>query len=145
MDPARLASSKQAAGSKPRRARFKPRRARFKPQGHRGSEIENNVPTLSGMVFHNLPGTNFFSSVEPPPVGSGDLMVFGLVLDLEHLEKFWARAENRKKTQFPGAKGTFGGGIRPPKIFSPEVHNFSTLSVSADRNPGAGNRKILVF
>ena len=35
-----------------------------------------------------------------------------------HLEKF--RAENRKM-QFPGARGTFGGKIRPPQKFLPEI------------------------
>ena len=34
-----------------------------------------------------------------------------------HLEKF--RAENRK-TRFPGARGTFGGGNRPPQKFLPK-------------------------
>ena len=34
-----------------------------------------------------------------------------------HLKKF--RAENRK-TQFPGARGTFGGEICPPQKFLPE-------------------------
>ena len=37
-------------------------------------------------------------------VGNGDLLGFGPVLGRRHLEKFRARAENRK-TQFPGARG----------------------------------------
>ena len=71
------------------------------------------------MVFRNFLGNRLFS-VRTPAVGNGDLVVFWPVLGLGYLEKSWARAENRK-TQFPGAGGTFGGEIRPPQNFLPEI------------------------
>ena len=60
------------------------------------------------MVFRSFLGNNFFL-VGPPPVGNGDLAVFSPILGLGHLEKFGARAENRK-TQFAGARGPKTGG-----------------------------------
>ena len=69
------------------------------------SRKKNGIP-LCGMVYRTFLGDNFFS-VGPPPVGNGDLVGFWPVLGLGHLEKFWAWAKNRK-TQFPGARGTFG-------------------------------------
>ena len=45
-----------------------------------------------------------------------------------------ARAENTKM-QFPSARGTFGGEIRPPKKFSPKLRNFLMFSDLADRTP----------
>ena len=96
---ARLASSKQASNQA--------RRALSGPQSNRGPEIgKKNVTTLSGMVFRNFRGNKLFS-VGPPLVGNGDLVVFEPVLGLGHIKKFRAQAENRK-TQFPGARGTFG-------------------------------------
>ena len=53
------------------------------------------------MVFRN--GNNFFFG-RTPPVRNGNLVVLWPVMGLGHLEKFQARAENRK-TQFPGARG----------------------------------------
>ena len=46
-------------------------------------------------------------------------MIFWPVLGGGHLVKFRARAENRK-TQFPGARGTFGEKNRPPQKFLPK-------------------------
>ena len=72
------------------------------------------------MVFRNFLGEQLFFSVGPPLVGNGGPMVFWPVLGLGHKEKFRARAENRK-TQFPGARGTCGGKMRPPQQFLPEI------------------------
>ena len=110
------ASSKQASKQQASKQLC---RALSGPQSNRRPEIEKNVTALSGMVFRNFCGTNFFL-VGPPPVGNGDLVVFWPVLGLGHLEKFRARAENRK-TQFPGARGTFGEKVCPPQNFLPEI------------------------
>ena len=53
-------------------------------------------------------------------IGNGDLLGFWPVLGRGHVEKFKARAKNRK-TQFPGGRGTFGEQIRPPQRFLPEI------------------------
>ena len=60
------------------------------------------------MVFRNFLGNNFFFRSDPQVVAKGDLLGFWPILGRGHLEKFRARAKNRK-TQFPGARGTFGG------------------------------------
>ena len=73
-------------------------------------------PRYPGWFSATFSGTTFFS-VGPPPVGNGDLVVFWPVLGGGHLGKFRARAENRK-TQFPGARGTFGSKTGCPKGFS---------------------------
>ena len=74
------------------------------------------------MVSRNFVGSNFFLSVKPPAARNSDLVVFG-PLDTGHLEKFQARAENTK-TQFPNARGTFGGEIRAAKKFLPRIVQF---------------------
>ena len=66
-----------------------------------------------------FPATFFFLS-DPHVVGNSDLPGVLPVLGRGHLDKFRARAENRK-TQFPGARGTFGGDLRPPQKFLPEI------------------------
>ena len=52
--------------------------------------------------------------------GGGDLLGVWPVLGRGHLEKFRTQAKNGK-TQSPGARGTFGGKIRPPQNFLPEI------------------------
>ena len=71
------------------------------------------------MVSRNFLG-NFFSPVGTPPIGNGDLLGFWLVLGPGHLEKFRARAKNRKML-FPGARGTFEEKICLPQKFLPEI------------------------
>ena len=74
--------------------------------------------------------------VGPPPVGNGDLVGVWPVFGLGHLEKFRARAENRK-AQFSGARGpktekkntTLSGMV---------VRNFLTFYVLTDRTPRGG-------
>ena len=62
-------------------------------------------------------------------------------MDLWHLEKFRARAKNTK-THFPGARGTFGGEIRPPKKCPFEIPQlFCTICVLADRTPTGGQTR----
>ena len=55
------------------------------------------------MVFRNFLENSFFS-VEPHVVENADLLGFWPGSGRRHLEKFRARAENRK-SQFPGARG----------------------------------------
>ena len=64
------------------------------------------LPRYLGWFSATVSGTTF-CVVGPPPVENGDLVGCWPVLGLGHLEKFWAWAKNRK-TQFPGARGTFG-------------------------------------
>ena len=75
------------------------------------------------MVFRKFFGKNFFF-VHTPTGRKGNLVVFWPLLALGTLVKFQARAENTKM-QFSGARGTFGGGIRPPQKFLPEIGQFS--------------------
>ena len=71
------------------------------------------------MVSRNFLGNKSFS-VRPPLAGNSYLVVFGPILGLWHLDKLRAQAENTK-TQFPGARGTCGGEIRPPKNPPPGI------------------------
>ena len=70
--------------------------------------------------FPQLSREQVFFRSDPHVVGNGGLVGFWPVLGRRHLEKFRARAEN-SKTQFPGAGGTFGGELCPPKKFLPEI------------------------
>ena len=88
------------------------------------------------MVFRNFLGI-FFAPSNPHLVGNSDLLGVCPVLGCRHLEKFRARANNIK-TQFPGARGTFGKKFSRPKGFSPSLRNFFALSVLADRTPTGG-------
>ena len=63
---------------------------------------------------------HLFFRLDPQVVAKGDLLGFWPVLGRGRLEKFRARVKNGK-TQFPGARGTFGGKIRPPQKFLPEI------------------------
>ena len=54
--------------------------------------------------------------VGPPLAGNSRLVGFWPILGLWHSVKFWAWAETTN-TQFPSARGTFGGKIWPPKKF----------------------------
>ena len=58
--------------------------------------------------------------MDPQVVARGDLLGFWPFLGGGHLEKFRARFKNRN-ARFPGAKGTFGGRIRPPQKFLPKI------------------------
>ena len=60
------------------------------------------------MVFRNFLGNDFFFG-RTPPAGNSNLVVFGPILGLWHLEKFQARPEYTK-TQLPSARSTFMGG-----------------------------------
>ena len=51
------------------------------------------------------------------------------------------RAENGK-TQFAGARGTFGKKSVRPKSFSPKLRNFFTFCALAGRNPTGGKSQI---
>ena len=70
---------------------------------NRGGEM---LPRCPGWFSETFLGTAFFRS-DRHRSGNGDLVVFWHVLGRGHLEKFQARDKNRK-TQFPGARGTFG-------------------------------------
>ena len=61
---------------------------------------KKNVTTLSGVLFRNLLGNNFFS-VGPPAAGNSDLVVFWPVLGPGHLEKFWAQKWPKKAKNGP--------------------------------------------
>ena len=78
---------------------------------------------LRGMVSATFLGTNCFL-VGPPPAGNSDLAVLWPILGLWHVEKFRAWAKNTK-TQFPGARATFGeGGSNRPKKLLLEIPQF---------------------
>ena len=82
---------------------------------------------------------------DPHVVGNNDLLGFWPVLGRGHLEKFRARAENRK-TQFPGAKGTFGReNPSAPDVSPKNCATFLHFAFWPTGPPRAGNRKILVF
>ena len=71
-------------------------------------------------MFRNYLGNNFFFWSDPTWSAtviywdSGPFWAAGI------RETFRARAENRK-TQFPGARGTFGEKILPPENFLPKI------------------------
>ena len=44
----------------------------------------------------------------------------------------------KHKIKFPGARGTLGGGTRPPTNFSPKFRNLLTVCVLADQTPTGG-------
>ena len=113
MVPARLASScsKQQAAASKQLAPQVPFRA---PEQPGSGNQEKNVTILSGMVFRNFLRNKFFFWTDPHVVGNGDLLGFWPILGLGHSEKSRAWAENRKP-QFPGARSTFVGEVRPPQ------------------------------
>ena len=101
------------------------------------------------MVSRNFLGNNFLFGWTPTGRSEtmiyGDLVVFWPVLDLGHLEKFRAWAKNRK-TQFSGARSTFGENIRPPQKYLPEIAQlFYTVCFGRPEPQGKENRKILGF
>ena len=77
------------------------------------------VPRYPGWFSATFSGT-IFSRSDPHVVGNGDLLGLWPILGRGHLEKLRARAENRK-TQFPRARRTFGGEIRPLQKFLLEI------------------------
>ena len=92
------------------------------PQPKGSQNGTDNFTPPSGLVTHKFIGNRLFS-VGPLPAGNRGSVVFWPIVGLWHLEKFRARAEN-KKTQSPGAPGTFGEKIRPPKkCFSSNFRN----------------------
>ena len=62
---------------------------------------------------------HLFSRSDPHVVGNGDFLGFRPVLGRGYLEKFRARAENRKM-QFPGARALLGKKICPPQNLLPK-------------------------
>ena len=118
MEPARLAS-KQASSSKQAR-----------PTGPLTGPRATGVPKSKKKCYHAIQGgfpqlsqEQLFSRSDPHVVGNGDLLGVWPVLGCGHLEKFRARAESRK-TQFPGARGTFGEKICPHQSFLPKIPLF---------------------
>ena len=118
MEPARLASKQQAATS---------------PTGPRAG------PTAKGLLkwrgkFTTLPGgwvsAHFsgrtFLPVRPPPAGDSNLVGFGPILGLWHVEKFRARAENTKRN-FPMLGALVGGKPSRPKSLSPKFRSLFTF------------------
>ena len=85
----------------------------FYPSFSKNREWKKMVPRSPGW-FSQLSWERVCLSVGPPPVGNGDVVVFG---------PFWASGTQRNsgpgrkrpKTQFPGARGTFGVEIRTPQ------------------------------
>ena len=63
------------------RARAENRKTQF--PGASGTSMGKNVTTLSGMVFRNLLGKDFFL-VGPPPAGNGKLVGVWPILGLWH-------------------------------------------------------------
>ena len=114
MELARLASKQQQVSSK-----LAPR-GPFWASEQLGSQNRKNVTTLSRMVFRNFLRNTFFFRSGPQVVAKGDLLGFWPALGRGHFEKFRARVKNRK-TQFPGARGTFGEKICPPQKFTPDI------------------------
>ena len=94
MELARLASSSKQQATSPAGPFLGPR-ATGLPKSKK-----NNVATLSRSL--QLSRERFFFQSDPHVVGNDDLVGFWPALGLGHLEKFRARAENRK-TQFPAA------------------------------------------
>ena len=138
MELACLARKQQASSSNwPHRALF-----RHHSKGVVKSK-KNMLPGYPGWFSATFSGTTYFS-VRPPAVGNGDLVVFWPVLGLGHSEKFRARAKNRK-TQFPAARGTFGGKSGRPKSFSLKLHNFLHFTFCLTGQPWAGRRKMMVL
>ena len=86
-----------------------------------------------GWVSATFSGTKKNRS-DPQVVGNGDVLGFWHVLGRGHFKKFRAGAENRK-TQFPGAEGTFGVKVRPLQKNLPELRSFFTFCVLAERTP----------
>ena len=116
MELARLASNKQA--SKQHASSTGPLLVRREGV----PKSKESITTLSGIIFRNFLGNNFFRS-DPQGVAKGYLLGVWPVLGRGHLEKFWARVKNGK-TQFPGARGTFGEKIRQPQKFLPKIAHF---------------------
>ena len=143
MEPARLVpSNKQAATSN------QLHRALSGPQGRGG------VPKSTKKCYHairdgfpQLFREQLFFGRTPrwSQGGRGDLLGLGPVLGRGHVEKFRARVKNRK-TRLPGARGTFGGEIRPPQKFLPEVAQlFCILRFGRADPDGREIAKTLVF
>ena len=109
MEPARLASKQQAASK------------RLAPQGPRRAP-EQQDPKTEKKWYHaiRVGFAQFFYILR---LGGQEIAIRG------DFRPFWPRAAlgtpwrgpKREKTQFPGARGTFGGGIRPPQKFLPEI------------------------
>ena len=87
--------------------------------------------------FPQLSREGLFFRSDPQVVAKGDLLGFWPVLGRGHLEKFRARVKNGKP-RFPGARGTFGGKIRLPQKFLPEIAQLFLRQVLADWTPRGG-------
>ena len=92
------------------------------------------------MVVRNF--FTFYVSDRTPRGGKSQTMGvgvsghFGLGRPLARREiRGWAK---KGKMQFPGARGTFGGGIWTPQKFLPESAQPFTFYVLADRTPTGG-------
>ena len=143
MELARLATSKQQATRNTQQASstgpFLVRRA----EGVLKSK--KNVTTPSRIIFRNFLGNNFFFGLTPRWSQRVVYWGFGLFWAAGHLEKFRARVKNGK-TEFPGARGTFGGkSVSAPKFSPNNCATFLHFAFWPTGPPGAGNRKIRVF
>ena len=127
-------SSKQASNE--------PHRALSGPPGRRGPELKKNHVIRDS--FPQLSGEQLFFRSDPRVVAKVDLLGVWPVLGHGNLEKLRTRAKNRK-TQFPGARGTFGEKNRAPKSFSRKLRNFFTFCVLTDRTPRGGKSQNTVF
>ena len=96
------------------------------------------LPRYLGSCSTAFSRTTFFS-VGPPPVGNGDLLRFWKYLGPGHLQKFRARAKNRK-TQFAGARGP-GTEKKVTTLSGMVVRNFFTVYVLTDRTPTGGETR----
>ena len=142
MELARLASNKQARSNKQQLAPQGP----FWCAGQKGSQNreKKGLPRHPGWFSAPFSGTNFFRS-DLQVVAKGGLLSFWPVLGRGRIEKFSPRAKN-KKTQFPGARGTLGGGDPSTQKFLPKIPLFFLHFAFSPTGPrGARNRKMVVF
>ena len=122
MELARLASKQQAAASSSKQAAAskQPCRALSGPQSNKCPEIEKKCYHAIWDGFPQLSREQLLFRSDPQVVAKGGLLGFWPVPGRGHWDKFRTRVGNRK-TQFPGARGTFGGEIRVPQKFLPEI------------------------
>ena len=94
--------------------------------------------------FPQLSQEPLFFRSDPHVVENGDLLGFWPVLGRGHLEKFRARAENRK-TQFPSARGREIEEKNYHAVWDDFPQLFYIVLFARPDTQGAGNREILVF
>ena len=123
------ATSKQQATSST--GPFLVRRAEGVPKSRK------NVTTLSGDVFRNFLGDNFFS-VGPPPDGNGDLVIFWPVLGRRPQARNSGTGPKTGKRKFPGARGPEIEEKKVTTLSGMVVRNFFTLCILPDVTPRGG-------